>query len=303
MLDHLPLHCSWGAYKSRFRRGVDEALERAYAGEVAERTETIVEILQSGMDLTQGDGVWIADATIRVHVQAVFPHRRRTGVFWLVRRPSVECDAVIGTCIDGSDPDRQDHLLLRSDQLAHRSRALYLRCDDRKRARRFGVAPDALAARVAQMRFTCREASDERMLQEARAHELVNFAELARVLDWPYRIVRTKYWRLLGKGEWFPPLKRKAGRRIEIVCVRCGKSRLTEPARALKHGFGVCFACATRRPRRLVEIRCPSCGRLAERWPSAVKKLSSGAQSVCRKCRMRAGIKSALTPSAVSVIV
>lgn len=295
MLRRLPVHCSWGTYKVRFRRGVDEALGRAYAGEVAQGTAAIVDLLREGMDLTHGDGVWIADGTIRVHVQPVFPHRRRTGVFWLVRRPPVECDAVIGTCIDGRRTDRQDLLLLRSDQLSHRTQGLYLRYDGRKRAGRFGVSPEVLAARVARMRFTCREASDDRMLREARARELVNFAELARALDWPYHIVRTKYWRLLAKGEWLPPLMKRAGRRVEVVCSGCGKGRWMEPARALLLRSDLCFACATKRPKHRVEIHCPRCGRVAERWPSAVQKLSSGAETVCRRCRMTGGIKKVST--------
>ena len=100
MLGHLPLGCSWGTYKTRFPRGIDGALQLAFARETADRTAGIVELLQGAMDVTQGEGVWIADATLRIHIQAVFPHRLRTGIHWRVRRPTIPCDVVICFCID-----------------------------------------------------------------------------------------------------------------------------------------------------------------------------------------------------------
>jgi DNA invertase Pin-like site-specific DNA recombinase len=293
MLDHLPLHCCWGTYKVRFPRGIDQALEQAFASEIADRTAGIVELLQGAMDLTQREGVWIADATIRIHIQAAFPHRRWTGVFWLAHRPPIDCDAVICTCIDRSHADQVPLYLVRSDQLANRPQGLYLRCDGRGHGPRFRVTSDTLAERVAHLRYTSGGASEMRLLQTARAHPLVNFEQLSRELEWPYHVIRKMYWSLLARGEWFPPLRRRAGRLVEIVCARCGKSRMELPTRALLLRSELCFRCATTRPRRLVRIRCPRCGREAERYPAAVKQLSSGAQTVCRLCRMRAGIKPA----------
>jgi len=298
MLDHLPLHCSWATYGIRFPRGIDEALEQAFATQIASRVTGIVELLQGAMDVTQGEGVWIADATLRVHIQGVFPHPRKTGVHWHVRRPLIACDVVICFCIYPNGTDRNDLFLVRSDQLANRPLGLYIRRDGGRRATRFSVAPDALAARVAALRYTSGEASEVRLLQEARTHALVSFAELSRVLDWPHHVVRTMYWRLLARGECFPPLKYRAGRRVEIVCVQCGRSRLERPNCALKLRTERCSACARARPTHRIQIRCPRCGREAERWPSAVRKLSSGAQTVCRRCRARAGLKQAAAPSA-----
>jgi hypothetical protein len=298
MLDHLPLRCSWGTYKTRFPRGIDEALEQAFAGEIADRTTGIVELIQGAMDVTQGEGAWIADATLRVHIQAVFPHSRKTGVHWRVRRPSIPCDVVICFCIDASHTDQNNLLLVRSDQLAHRRQGLYLRCDGGRRATRFSVAPEALAARVAYLRYTSGEASEVRLLQEARTHPLVSFAALARALDWPYHAVCKMYWRLRARGEWFPPLNYRAGRRVEIVCAQCGRSRLERPNPALKLRSELCLICTRARPKHRIKILCPRCGREAERWPSVVKKLSSGAQTVCRKCRVRAGLRQASAPSA-----
>jgi DNA invertase Pin-like site-specific DNA recombinase len=283
MLDHLPLHCSWSTYPLRFSRGIDGALEQAFASEIAERTAGIVELLQETMNMTQGDGDWITDATIRIRIQAVFPHRRPTGVYWQVRRPKTPCDVVICSGFGGS-PDEHHLLLVRSDQLTER---LYLHCDGGRRATRFRVAPDALAARVSHLRYTSGESTEVRLLQVARARQLVNFAELARMLDWPHFAVRRTYWKLVARGEWLPPLQKRAGRLVEVVCAHCGKGRMMEPTRALKLRSERCSACARKRPKQLVEILCPRCGRKRERWPSAVRQLSAGAQTVCWKCRPR----------------
>lgn len=302
MLESLALHCSWGTYTKRFPCGVDGALMRAYAREIADRTTQLVALLQETIDVTEREGVWIADATIRIHIQAVFPHRRRTGLCWRVHPPSIECDVVLCWGVDGSHTDRSELFLVRSDQLAGRAHGLYLRRDGSKRATPFRVTPEALAARVAHPRYTSGVASEVRLLQAAREQPLVNFSAIARALDWPSHVVRAMYRNLLARGEWFPPLNYRAGRVVEIVCSRCGKSRLSRPKVALALRSGLCFTCATTRPKHLIKIRCPRCGREAERLPSAVRRLSSGAQTVCRMCLAKAGIRKRHVGSATATI-
>jgi|GEM_PF-2795825 DNA invertase Pin-like site-specific DNA recombinase len=288
MLGHMPSPCSWGTFKTRFRRGVEEALEEAYATQIEERKAAAIDLLRTQLDVAEVDGGCLVDQTIRIGFQGVFPHRRRSGDFWLVRRPANECEAVIGLCINGSGSHLEKLLLVSSERLSGRTHGLYVPCDGRARE---PVASDELPGRVGRLRYASGQVSEERLLAEARAQPIVSFTGLARSLGWPKHVVRGMYWRLVARREWFPPLKRKAGRRIEVVCPRCGKSRLVEPARALRHRSGLCSRCARRRPRHKVEVRCPRCGRVAMRWPSAVRKLSCGAQTVCRGCRIRAGIR------------
>ena len=295
MLGRLPKHCSWGTLKGRFGRGIEEALERTYAGEIADRTESVVELLRAATDITEEEGNLLVHG-LRIVVQAVFPHHRRWGVFWLVRSPVVKCDVVIGLCLGGRLPEQNSLLLVRSTQLTGRRHGLYV---PRDRASREKVAPTDLAAEILRLRYQSGTTSEALLLAEARAVPLVSFSGLARSLGWPTHAVRAMYWRLVGRGEWFPPLKSKARRRVEVVCVRCGKSRIAEPARAVKLRSDLCFACATKRPKHRVQIRCPRCGRVAERWPSAVKKLAAGAETVCRRCRMRGGIKTTATALAL----
>jgi hypothetical protein len=79
MLHRLPVRCSWDTYRRRFVRGIDEALERAFAAEIAERTVGIIDCLRADADVQLVDDVWMVVGTLRMHVQAVFPHRCRTG--------------------------------------------------------------------------------------------------------------------------------------------------------------------------------------------------------------------------------
>jgi len=163
--------------------------------------------------------------------------------------------------------------------------------DSSSAAARYTVSLRTLAHRVGLLRYSAGAASEARLLDAARTKTLTNFAELARELEWPHQAVRKMYWRLLDRGEWFPPLKYRAGRLLEIVCVQCGSSRWERPNRALALRTDRCFTCLAKRPRRRITIRCPTCGRTTDRWASAVKKLSNGASTVCRLCRVKAGIK------------
>jgi len=290
MLQRVPGCCSWGTLKTRFGRGVEEALEVAYATELAGREAETIELLRAELEVTEVDGICLVDATIRIGFQGVFPHRRRSGSYWLVRRPAQECEAVVGVCFDGSGTHQEEVLLVKSDRLSGRSHGLYL---PRHPGCREAIAPGDLAKEVGRLRYECGQASEATLLREARAQPVVSFGGLSRLLGWPRHVVRAMYWKLVERGEWFPPLKYRAGRRVAVVCPQCGTGRVMEPARALRQRSGLCFACATKRPRHKVQIQCPRCGRTDERWPSAVRKLSSGAQTVCRKCRIREGIKSA----------
>lgn len=298
MLGRLPLHASWGTYSNRFQGGIYEALEQAYAEEIAERKAELLPLIREHVDTVETGGLWVVAGAVRVRFQLAFPHRRRHGVFWLVRRPLAESDLVVASCLDPASPDRGELLLVRADQLGCRTQGLYVRQGASTRRARCRVTTETLPAKMAEARCGRGSTTEAVFLREARRQQLLSLATLARDLGWPYHTVRRAYRRLEARGEWFPPLSYGAGRPVEVVCDLCGKARKTEPKRALKLRTGKCFDCASKRPRRRVAVRCPRCGAVRERWPSAVKKLSSGAQTVCRKCRVRDGIKKAsMTPA------
>ncbi|MGA8806693.1 MAG: recombinase family protein [Thermoanaerobaculia bacterium] len=289
MLDRLPTHCSWATYSVRFPGGVDEALSRAYVAEIADRREQIIDLLRDAFVVTSDATAWRVDATLRCALVPLFRHRRRTGFFWRILPQADAADLVVAFGIPGGLDDSV--FVVRADQLSNRPRGLFLRCDGTRAAARYTVPFRKLAHRIGLLRYTASAASEARLLDAARTKTLTNFAELARELEWPHQAVRKMYWRLLDRGEWFPPLKCRAGRLLEIICRQCGVSRWELPNRALALRTDRCFTCMTKQPRRRITIRCPTCGRTTDRWPSAVKKLSNGASTVCRLCRVKAGIK------------
>jgi DNA invertase Pin-like site-specific DNA recombinase len=287
MLRRLPLHASWGTYSNRFRGGISEALEQAYAEEIAERKAELLPLIRENVDIVEADGLWVVAGSARARFQLVFPHRRRHGIFWLVRRPPAGYDVVVASCLDPADPGPGELLLVRADQLDSRTQGLYLRKGGSTRRARCWVIPETLPTRMAEARYGRGSTTEAAFLHEARRQPLLSFASLARTLDWPYHTVLKTYRRLAARGEWFPPLSYGAGRRVEVVCVQCGKKRKTEPKRALLLKTGKCFNCATKRPRRRVAVRCPRCGAVREKWPSAVRKMSAGAETECRPCSAR----------------
>jgi len=285
MLDALPNHCSWETYANRFPRGVQGALELAYASEIAAHRESVVDALSEGVDLREHQGCWWVDDTLRICIEAAFPHRRPSGVYWQLRRPAVASDVVIGICI-GTTAQPKALLLVKAADFAHRTH-LYLQRGIGKRASCTDVTLDDLAARVAALRYAAGQSSENRLLTVARERSLTNLSELARTLGWPHHAVRRLYWRLRGRGEWFPPLSYRVGRLVEVVCVSCGKSRMEQARRALKLRSQKCRACTRARPRLFIPVQCPKCGCERYRWPSAVRKLSSGAETICKRCRPR----------------
>ena len=289
MLNRLPTHCSWATYRQRFPRGVDEALEVAFAAEIAERSETILDVLRDAFSLTPDNGRWLLDGTLRLALVPLFAHRRHSGLFWRILAPQVAADIVLA--FDPQARGGEGHVfLVRCDQLVTRPRGLFFRLDGTRTAPRDTVPLHTLNERMRALRYTAGAASEAMLLAAARAKSLVNFAELARELDWPHHAVRNLYWKLLARGEWFPPRKFRAGRLLEISCGRCGTTRWERPNRALALKTDRCITCMKTRPRHRIMITCPTCGRTAERWPSAVKKLSNGAATVCRSCRIRSSL-------------
>jgi DNA invertase Pin-like site-specific DNA recombinase len=291
MLRHLSVHCSWATYSIRFPGGIDDALEQAYAKKINERTEEVVGALREAIDVERRDGVLVIAQTLRGQVQPMFPHRRRSGVFWRLLPCRTPVDVVLTFGIHANGVADSTVYVVRADQLTNRPRGLFLRLDGARTAARLCVGLDVLGAHVSSLRYRCGEASEARLIAAARESAVTNFSALARELNWPHHAVRKLYWRLVERGVWLPPLKYRAGRLLEIKCGTCGASRMERPNRALALRSNQCFRCAKTRPRHQVTLRCPACGREAKRWPSAVKKLSNGANTICRMCRVKAGIK------------
>lgn len=296
MLRHVPHHASWDTYKNRFRDGIYGALQDAYAVELAERKNELLAQLRDRVEVVEAEGLWVVTGDVRLQFQLAFPHKRPHGVFWLVRRPPVDCELIVASCLDPAAPSRGDLVLVKAHQVACRKQGLYQLERQLGRSVRNSVSVETLVERLLEARYRKGAGPDALFLKEARRHPLLSFAEVGRALDWPYQVVGRAYRRLLAQGEWFPPLSYGAGRRVEVVCVQCGKVRKTEPKRALLLKTGKCFECSVRRPKNLIAISCPGCGAVRMKWPAAVGRLSAGARTRCRSCSARSMRKSRATP-------
>jgi hypothetical protein len=285
MLHAIQIHCCWATYPLRFPGGIDEALTQAYASEISEATGPVMDRLRQRFDVSADEGAWMVDRTLRVRVAAVFPRRRDVGLAWQVRRPSKPTDLLV--CVGvGEGGSLTNDLYAVPSRTFGRRRRLYLRCDGTEQAEGYRVTTESLPDVVARLRYTSGRSSERRLIEVARERPLVNLRELSRTLDWPYHAVGKMYRRLRNRGEWFPALE-KTTRFVEVVCARCGKRRAATARLAMKLLTNLCVACSRRRPINKVKVRCPRCEREAFRWPSAVKLLSAGVDTVCALCRPR----------------
>ncbi|MHB0970784.1 MAG: hypothetical protein ACYC7A_21970 [Thermoanaerobaculia bacterium] len=132
--------------------------------------------------------------------------------------------------------------------------------------------------------------AETRFLEAARAQPVVVLSRLAHELGWQKHVVRRMYHRLRHRGCPMPPLKHGIGRRLSVVCIRCGSKKVVRPNRALPLRSSLCLACTRSKPVNKVLIACPKCGRERWVWPSEVKNLSTGANTVCKTCRVKSGI-------------
>jgi hypothetical protein len=86
-----------------------------------------------------------------------------------------------------------------------------------------------------------------------------------------------------------PPLKKKHGRRVDVVCPTCKNIRRLTPNDALNLVTDVCFECANKRPRNTMSVVCPQCGAAREYCPSQVRSMKDGVNSLCHLCAMEKG--------------
>jgi DNA invertase Pin-like site-specific DNA recombinase len=277
MLKDVPGSCSWASYSIRFANA-DEALRLSFSSEISTRTDDLLRDLSESFTIERSGQEVLLNGTFRILVQPVFLHRTRWRDHWKLFRSQGEHDAVLAFGIrpDGNTTD--EAAVIRRTRIDAKQRGLQIDLDGRATSR---VAVDL---RKLMRGFN---AGTEATFREAAVKmSAMNLSEIARRLGWPHHAARRIYWRLINRGEHLPPMQKKAGRLVEIVCLGCGRSSWECPSRALALRSNLCFSCTRKRPRHKVKICCPSCGREDERWPSAVKQLSDGANTVCRKCRI-----------------
>jgi DNA invertase Pin-like site-specific DNA recombinase len=284
MLRTIPAPCSWATYWVRFG-GPDAALGLAYR-EAAERERLrLVEILEAGGLEVDPMGDAFRVEGVDVSYGSVFLHASRHGPAWRLdqNRFSAPVHVALGIRPDGTV---LRWFVLPGPAAREGARGRWLLSERGRVKAAMVTSDDDLPGRVALL-VRRSEAGRRRFRDLVQSLPVMNYLALGRELGWSPSVVRSEYWKLKNSGEWVPPLAKKAHREVEFVCQGCGSRRIMAFGDALALRSGTCGECVRLEKRNRVTIRCPSCGREEERAPSAVKKLSNGAATLCRTCKNR----------------
>jgi DNA invertase Pin-like site-specific DNA recombinase len=275
---------SWATYRTRFKGMHDGALLTAYGDEVELLRESIVKLLTGCADVTQ-TGVWDYDVEGATRLRVTFAFKRlgQNGAYW--RFHATDGVLTLGVGLHAPPLRIEACYLVR---LRHGSRTVGFSCSRIGREAFHPVTGDP-RHRFRCMIFGTKDA-EKRFLEAARAQPLLVLSRLARELGWPKHVVGRMYHRLRRRGCRMPPLKHSYGRRLCVVCVRCGSKKVVRPNRALPLRSSLCLTCTRSKPINKVSIVCPKCGRELWVWPSVVKKLSNGVTTVCKMCRVKSGL-------------
>jgi Site-specific recombinases, DNA invertase Pin homologs len=281
MLGSLPHRCCWETVNNRFSGGADEALALSYASQIDEARGTLTRLLQSSFDTAADSEGWAIQGGPTISFRPAFLHRYRRGsITWLIQATGLERDLVLASGI-GSDGKRaSDFFLARRTQVRAGVSGL-------RGMTRHAIAGSQLAGRLSRLRCAPLLGVERAFLAVVRSHDSVNLTRIARHLGWSAWVVGAMYRRLAARAERLPPLRTQPVKWVEVVCGKCGKRRWKTPEQSQAQKSDQCRLCAARRPVRKVLVRCPRCGLERFCWPSAVAKLSAGAQTPCRRCHLR----------------
>lgn len=275
------LRCSWDTYRNRFKEGLDGALVLAYRDELEQFRSQIEDLLKECADYKKLENwEYEIEAATRLVVTFAFARRWQRGRGWRFRPAAGALTLAVAL---SASPLRIEAIFLarvrgRTSTMSYPaswiSRHAFYPGDTKNRRRRFRL-----------LVFGTNDA-EKRFLTTARSQPLINLSSLARELGWPRHVVTRMYKRLLRRGCYLPPRKYVTGRRIKLVCSRCGEERLVQPNRALQRRSTLCWQCSITKPNHKLSTRCPRCGRARQVWPSELAKLSQGEATVCKTCRV-----------------
>jgi DNA invertase Pin-like site-specific DNA recombinase len=220
----------------------------------------------------------VLNNTLRVGVKASFPHlSRQKSITWeFVFDGSEDFDVTVAI---GLTPPPFVH----ADQyfVLWNKRFLKKSCVRRLSlwgGRRRKSYCDGLPAVALSLRWFSEQTSvlaEEAFLSAISELSLVNTADIDRKLGWTEGRAYTMYKILLRRGLKLPPLKKKLGRRISLVCEGCGTIRTMPVSNAMQFDSTLCRACfnAKRRRYRI----CPDCGDCRRQGPGEYS-------TWCRRC-------------------
>jgi len=293
MLESIQDAAHWATYRNRFRRGYTEALEVAYAEEVAAAKANLRTLLETRFQVREFEAGWLIDDLLYVAFKFAWPRAHRVGLMWPFEFRGEETeDVTIGFGFSPPPHVRAvETFFFQSSRFTKRKQIVGRTLSAKKAPHRFVAAksPDAILRYVQVAIYFRNTRSEQRLLAALHDLPLVNVAEVARELGWPENATRVLYRKLAARGACVPPLKQKPGRRIDVICPGCGGVRRLPPSYALQLRTEHCFECVNKRPVNKVTIVCPQCGRERRFFPSQVSVMREGANSLCHACALAKG--------------
>jgi DNA invertase Pin-like site-specific DNA recombinase len=281
---------SWQTYRNRFKYGCLGALEAGYAAEIRGSRDALRQQLQQEFAITDEGNGWTLNDRLHVGFRYSFPRAWLGGLHWEFRFDGDENDEVtIGMGFSPPPAIKHVDTFVFDNRKIRRKRRIMPNLDGGKVAekhRRTGTASLAAELRRALL-FKC-SATERAFIEAATAHPMFEPVEIASELGWPASRARYMYRRLTTRGIGLPPRRVKVGRRIDVVCARCGSIRVLPPSAAMKFRTHLCGPCNLfQRTKDKLRVECPTCAKVRFVWPSAFAKLSHGSATECHSCVAR----------------
>ena len=293
MLESVKNAAHWDTYKNRFRSGYAEALEVAYANEVAAAKDNLRDILSARFQVRDFEAGWLIDDLLYVAFKLAWPRAHRSGLLWPFEfRGDENEDVTVGFGFSPPPEVRAvETFFFQASRFTKRKQIVGRSLSAKRAPHRFVArkSPEAIVQYMQTAIYFRNIRAEKRLLAAVANLPLVNIAKLARELAWPVNATRVLYRKLAARGACVPPLKQKPGRRIEVVCASCGGIRKLAPSYALELRTDLCFECAHRRPLNKITVTCSQCGRERQFFPSQVKAMQNGVNSLCHACAMAKG--------------
>ena len=243
---------SWETYRNRFQNGYEEALDLAAADEIAEARRRIKTRIEEHLTVEEQGQIWIVDGHLKVGIRIGWPRRRRNAIAWRFSlHDAAQHDVTLGLAFAATPTlAHVATILFHTSRILPNRRTVFINIrpkHDKNRVRVDGDAPLTPIIHSLQHGYAVPEERKQKaLLAVLQAQPLANLAAAGRELGWSSEVCHRVYRRLLAAGHMLPPLQRSPGRRLFVVCPRCGNKRSMPPSEAFKLLTHVCIQCLRR---------------------------------------------------------
>lgn len=303
MFDGMPSHAHWQTYANRFHEGYGEALEQAYAAQIQQAKAQLRSAIEAHFSVSDFEAGFLVQTLLHVDFKCAWPRARRGGLFWEFKFNGREQeDVTVGLCFTPPPDVRVANIyFMQRSRFADKGpRSVCRGVNTKSKPHRFVQIGDGthIAQYLQNALYFRNRRAEQQVLAAVAEMPMVNVSVLAKRLGWPLNATRILYKKLLAQGAPVPPPRVKPGRRLDVVCSKCGDTRSLVPSDAMQRRNDLCFSCATKRPKVRVQATCPTCGLVRQMSRSALAAMQNGAESFCRPCALKGGRATRLASAA-----